>query len=82
MILAALLLTSFFFFSKLIIFIGCSLKNSQHFFMQSLPLYTSWLFSMLLKEDIVGIQKPDGICLHTFVVDEFSGLYLHPSIIF
>ena len=35
---------------------------------------------MLLKEDIVDIEKPDGICLLTFVVDEFSGFFLHPSI--
>ena len=33
-----------------------------------------------LKEDIVDIEKPDGICSVTFVVDEFSGLFLHPSI--
>ena len=84
---ALLLVTSFFFFLKLFIFIASSLKNSQNFFMQPLPLYTSyflyilhilWLFSMLLKENIVDIEKPDGICLHTFVVDEFSGLFLHP----
>ena len=48
--------------------------------MQSLSLYTSCLFSILLKEDIVDIKKPDGICLLTFVADEFSGLFLHPSI--
>ena len=35
---------------------------------------------MLLNKDIVNIEKPDGICLLIFVVDEFSGLYLHPSI--
>ena len=69
-----------FFFLKLIIFIACSLKNSQNFFIQSLPLYISCLFSMLLKEDIVDTEKPDGICYLTFVVDEFSGLFLHPSI--
>ena len=39
----------------------CSLKNSQNFFMQSLPLFTSCLFSMFLNEDIVEIEKPDGI---------------------
>ena len=50
-----------FFFLKLIIFIACSLKNSQNFFMQSLPIYTSWLFSMLLNEDIIHIEKPDGV---------------------
>ena len=35
---------------------------------------------MLLNENIVDIEKPDGICLFTFVVDEFSGLFLRPSI--
>ena len=43
-------------------------------------MYTSCLFSMLLNEDIADIEKPDGICLLTFVVDEVSGLFLHPSI--
>ena len=35
---------------------------------------------MLLNEDIVDIERLDAICLLTFVVDEFSGLFLHPSI--
>ena len=35
---------------------------------------------MLLNEDIVDSEKADGIFLCTFVVDEFSGLFLHPSI--
>ena len=35
---------------------------------------------MLLNEDIVDIEKPGEICLITFVVHEFSGLFLHPSI--
>ena len=35
---------------------------------------------MLLNEDIVDIEKPDGICFLEFVVDEFSELFLHPSI--
>ena len=61
-----------FFFIKLIIFIASSLKNSQNFFMRYLPLSTSCLFSMLLNEDIVDIEKPDGICSLTFVVDEFQ----------
>ena len=39
------------------------------------------LFSMLVSEDIADIEKPDGICLLTFVADELSGLFLHPSII-
>ena len=53
----------------------CSLKDSQNFFMQSLPLYTS---SMLLNEDFVDIEKPDGIYSLTFALDGFSGLCLHP----
>ena len=35
---------------------------------------------MLLKEDIVDIEKADEICSLTFFVDEFSGLFLHSSI--
>ena len=35
---------------------------------------------MLLNDDIVDIEKSDGICSLTFDVDEFSGLFLHPSI--
>ena len=48
--------------------------------MQSLPLYTSCLFSMLLKENIVDTEKSDGQCSLTYVVAEFSGLFWHPSI--
>ena len=77
---ALLLINYFFFFLKLLIFIACSLKKSQNFFLQSLPLYTSFLLSMLLNEDAVDIKKPDGICSLTFVVNEFSGIFLHPSI--
>ena len=47
----------------------CSLQDSQNFFMQSLPLHTSRLFSMLLNDDIVDIEQPDGICSPTFDVD-------------
>ena len=35
---------------------------------------------MLLNNGIVDIEKSDGISLPTYVVDEFSGLLLHPSI--
>ena len=38
------------------------------------------LFFMLLNEDIVDIDKRNRICLLAIVVDEFSGLFLHPSI--
>ena len=41
-----LLMVSFFsFLPFLIIFIACSFKDSQNHLMQSLPLYTSYLFS-------------------------------------
>ena len=49
--------------------------DSHNFFMQHLSLYTSCLFSMLLINDIVDIQKLDSICSPTFVMDEFSGLF-------
>ena len=35
---------------------------------------------MLLSDDIADIEKSDGICSPTFHVDEFSELFLHPSI--
>ena len=41
---------------------------------QSLPLYTSCLFSKLSNNGTVGIKKLDEICSPTFVVDGFSGL--------
>ena len=71
---ALLLIISFFFLLNLIKFIRCFLKDSQNFFMQSLPLYTSCadIHHMLLNEEI---EKPDEMCLFTFVVNEFSGLF-------
>ena len=36
---------------------------------------------MLLKEDIVDIEKPDGTFWLTFVADEFSRLFLNQSIV-
>ena len=67
-------------FSKLITFIVCSLKDSQKFFMLSLPLCISCLFSILSNDDIIDIEKPDGICSLTLVLDEFVGFFLHPSV--
>ena len=80
MIPTALLLIASFFLFEIIIFIVCSLKNSNNFFIESFSLHRSCLFSVLLNEEIVDVEKPDGICSLTFVVDEFSGLFLHPSI--
>ena len=39
-----------------------------------------FFFSMNLNEDIVDIEKTDGICSLTFDVDQFAVLILHPSI--
>ena len=69
-----------FFFSKLIIFIAHSLKDSQNLFMQSLPLYISCLYLVALNDDIVDTEKSGGACSLAFVVDEFSALFLYPSI--
>ena len=57
-----------------------SVLFSQNVFIQSLPVYTLHLFSMLLNEDLVGIEKPDQISSLTFVIDELSELFLHQSI--
>ena len=65
-----------FFYLKLVIFISFSLKHLQNFFT---PLYTTCLFSMSLHEDNIHIEKADGIFSVVFLVDEFSGLFLHPS---
>ena len=61
-------------------FITFFLRYSQNFFMQSLPLYTSYLFPMSLNNDVVDMEKPDGIRSFTFVVDDLSGLFLDTSI--
>ena len=71
MIRAALLLITFFFFLKLIIFIACSHKDSQNFLIQSLPLCTSCLFSRLLNDDIVDIENLDRRCSLISVVNKF-----------
>ena len=56
-----------------------SLKDTQKLLMQSLSLYKSCLFSMLLNNNIADIEKLDGICSPISVVDKFSRLFLHPS---
>ena len=35
---------------------------------------------MLLNDDIVNNEKPDGIGSFTFAVEEFSGLFLYSSV--
>ena len=55
---------------------ACLHKVSKNFFVKCLPLYTSCLFSMLFNDDIIDTEKPDRICLPTFAVNGFSGLFL------
>ena len=43
-------------------------------------MYALCLLSILLNKDIADIEKPGGICLLTFDEDDFSGLFLRPSI--
>ena len=35
---------------------------------------------MLSNDDIVDIEKSDGICSLTLLLDEFSGFFLYPSV--
>ena len=37
---------------------------------------------MFLNDDNVHIEKPDRVISPTFVADDFSGLFLHPSSVF
>ena len=81
MILAALLFIVSFFFLKLIIFIACSLKNSQTFYAIFTSVHIMIVFHASKWGVTVDIEKSDGISLLTFVVnDEVLGLFLHSSI--
>ena len=61
----------YFLFLKLMIFVACSLKDSQNVFIKSLPLYTLCLFSMPLNDYIGDIEKPVGMCSPIFVINDF-----------
>ena len=67
-----------FFLLKLIISTSCFLKGSPKIHITI--LYTSSLFFMFLNNYIVDIERPDEIRSLTLVVDDFSELFLHPSI--
>ena len=69
-----------FFISKLFIFIAWSLKDSQTFLMQSSPLFTSCLFLIPSDVHLVDIDYTQGIRSLTYVVDDFSKSFFHPSI--
>ena len=69
------------FFSKLLIFSVCSFRDSQKVLMQCSPLYTLCLFFIPRNVHSVDIENPQGICLLTFIVDNFSRLFLHVFIL-
>ena len=69
-----------FVFSELIVFFASSPKDSQNFFIQSSPLYKSFLFSIPSNVHVVDTEYPQGICSPTIVGNDFSELFLHPSI--
>ena len=62
-------MTHFFLFLKLIMFVVFSLRDLQYFFMRSLPLYVSCLYSMHLNDNIEYIAKSDEICSTTFTMN-------------
>ena len=47
-------------------------KDSQNVCIESLLLYTLYLFSMLLIDVIVEIERSDRICLPTYVLPTFK----------
>ena len=80
MILILLLLIVTFFFFKINYFFVSSLKEVQNLFTQSFPQYKVCLSSISSNPQIAGIEYPQLICLLIFIVEQFSGLFTHPSI--
>ena len=44
-------------------------------------MYTIYLFSIPSNIHILETEYPQGICSNIFVVNDFSKLFLHPSIL-
>ena len=63
-------------------FVSCSLKEVQNTFTQSFPRYKVYLYSMCSNAQIFDIEYPQGICSLIFAVEEFSGLFAHPSLFY
>ena len=76
---ALLLITLFFFFAKLSL-----LRAILRIFIELFHAIFTSVYIMLMfyafKWRNCRHWNPDEICLPTFVVDEFSGLFLHPPI--
>ena len=54
------------------------LKDPQNFFMQNLPLYTSYLFSIPSNFHVVDVKYLQEMRSPIIVVDDFSALFLQP----
>ena len=70
-----LLITSFFFFLKLI-FIVCSPKHSLNFFMQSLPLHTSYSMRFMILSTLKNLME----YIHLIYCTWIFRVNFHPSI--
>ena len=64
--------------SSLRVFLGTYKARSNNFWSR----YTLCLISIPLNYNIIEIEKTDGVCSSSYIVDKFSGLYFHPSIFF
>ena len=60
-------------------FIACSKESTKLFHTIFTSVHIMFIF-YALNDDIVDIEKPDGICSVIFIVSEFSGLFLQASI--
>ena len=77
-----MLITSFFLKKITIILLALFLYICKTLFMQYLPLHSSYSFFVSLNDLILGIEKADRTYSVSFVTEDFSGLFLHPSISF
>ena len=76
-----LLLVTFFSLLNPIILIACSFEGLQNFFIQSFPRYKVCLFFIWSNPQIAGTEYPQIICSPVFLVEDFCGLFAHPSIL-
>ena len=65
------------FFSKLITFVTCSLRQLKNFFIQCSPRYILCLSSILSNAQMVDIEYLQGLYSPIFIVEDFSELFVH-----
>ena len=74
-----LLLVTFFSLLNPIILLHVLLKAYKTFFIQSFPRYKVCLFLIWSNPQIAGTEYPQKICSPAFLVEDFRGLFAHPS---